>query len=143
MALLAAPALAQDSEAAMQLYNKGVKQLDTGKGDDARRTFEGIIKDYPTSAYAKLAKEGLDKPLTGAIEFKDTAPLSEKEIKKYLELAGARLMVGRPYDAEAGEQAKTLLIQMMVKKKMRAKDVTLVTRDMPDHKVGVTITVVK
>src|SRR5579871_4807225 len=110
MALLAAPALAQDSEAAMQLYNKGVKQLDSGKGDDARRTFESIMKEYPTSAYAKLAKEGLDRPLTGAVEFKDTAPLSEKEIHKYFELAGARLMVGRPYDAEATEQAKTLLI---------------------------------
>ena len=143
MALLAVPVLAQDSEAAMQLYNKGVKQLDSGKGDDARRTFETIIKDYPTSAYAKLAKEGLDKPLTGAIEFKDTAPLSEKEIHKYFEMANARLMVGRPYDAEAGEQAKSLLIQMMVKKRMRAKDVTVATHDMPDHKVGVVITVVK
>ena len=56
LALLAGPAFAQDSEAAMQLYNKGVRELDAGKGDDARKNFEEIIKDYPTSAYAKLAR---------------------------------------------------------------------------------------
>ena len=82
----------------MELYNKGVKQLDAGKGDDARKSFETIMKDYPTSAYAKLAKEGLDKPLVGSITFVDTKPLSDKEVRKQYELAGARLMVGRPYN---------------------------------------------
>ena len=45
LALLACPAFAQDSAAAMELYNKGVKQLDAGKGDDARKSFETIVKE--------------------------------------------------------------------------------------------------
>jgi hypothetical protein len=142
LALLACPAFAQDSAAAMELYNKGVKQLDAGKGDDARKSFETIVKDYPTSAYAKLAKEGLAKPLVGSITFVDIKPLSSKEVVKQYELAGARLMVGRPYSPDDGDQARTLLAQMMLKRKMKAKDITVTAKDLPDHKVGVTITVV-
>jgi hypothetical protein len=142
-ALLAGPALAQDSEAAMQLYNKGVKQLDAGKGDDARKSFQAIMKDYPASAYARLAKEGLDKPLVASIQFVDIKPLSDKEVRKQFELANARLMVGRPYSADDGLQAQTLLAQMMMKRKMKAKDITVVAKDLPDRKVAVTITVVR
>jgi hypothetical protein len=142
LALLACPAFAQDSAAAMELYNKGVKQLDAGKGDDARKSFQAIVKDYPTSAYAKLAKEGLDKPLVGSITFVDIKPLSSKEVIKQYELAGARLMVGRPYSPDDGDQAGTLLAQMMLKRKMKAKDITVTAKDLPDHKMAVTITVV-
>jgi hypothetical protein len=142
LALLACPALAQDSQAAMELYNKGVKQLDAGKGDDARKSFQTIVKDYPTSAYAKLAKEGLDKPLVGSVEFVDIKPLSDKEVRKQFELANARLMVGRPYSPDDGDQARTLLAQMMLKRKMKAKDISVTAKDLPDHKVAVTITVV-
>jgi hypothetical protein len=142
LTLLAWPALGQDSQAAMELYNKGVKQLDAGKGDDARKSFQTIVKDYPTSAYAKLAKEGLEKPLVGSITFVDIKPLSDKDVRKQYELAGARLMVGRPYSPDDGDQARTLLAQMMLKRKMKAKDITVTAKDLPDHKVGVTITVV-
>jgi hypothetical protein len=142
LALAACPAFAQDSEAAMQLYNKGVKQLDAGKGDDARKSFETIMKDYPTSAYAKLAKEGLDKPLVGSVAFVDIKPLSEKEVRKQFELQNARLMVGRVYNPEDGDQARTLLAQLMLKHKLRAKDITVTSKDLPDHKVAVTVTVV-
>jgi hypothetical protein len=142
LALLSVPAAAQDSPEAMQLYNKGVKQLETGKGEDARKTFQTIMKDYPTSAYAKLAKEGLDKPIVGSIDFVDIKPLSDKEVRKYFENANARLMVGRVYDPGDGDQAKNLLIQMMVKKKIRAKDIQVTSKDLPDKKVAVTIRVV-
>jgi hypothetical protein len=141
LALFSGPAFAQDSEEAMQLYNKGVKQLDAGKGDDARKSFETIIKEYPKSAYARLAKEGLDKPLVASIEFVDAKPLSDKEIRKQFELSGARLMVGRPYNADDGDQARTLLAQMMLKRKIKAKDIIVTSKDLPDRKVAVTITV--
>ncbi len=143
LALLASPALAQDSEEAMQLYNKGVKQLEIGKGEDARKSFQEILQKYPTSAYSKLAKEGLDKPLVASIEFKDIKPLSDKEVRKYFELANARLAVGRVYSAEDGEQARTLLAQMMIKKKMKAKEITIVAKDLPGKRVDVTITIVR
>ncbi len=142
LSLLALPMAAQDSEEAMQLYNKGVKQLDAGKGDDARRTFETILKEYPTSAYSKLAKEGLAKPLVGSIEFRDIKPLSDKEVRKAFENAGARLMVGRPYSADASDQAVTLLAQTMMKRKLRAKDIKVTTQDLPDKKVAVILTVI-
>jgi hypothetical protein len=142
LALLAGPAFAQDSEAAMQLYNKGVRELDAGKGDEARRNFEAIVKDYPTSAYAKLAKEGLDKPLVGSITFVDIKPLSDKEVRKQFELQNARLMVGRVYNPDDGDQARTLLAQLMLKRKLKAKDIIVTAKDLPEHKVAVTITVV-
>ena len=142
LALLAGPALAQDSEQAMQLYNKGVRQLEMGKGEDARKSFEAILKDYPTSAYAKLAKEGLAKPLVASIQLVDIHPLSEKEIRKYFENANARLMVGRVYDQEAADQARTMLAQLMLRKKLRAKDITVTAKDLPDRKIAVTITVI-
>lgn len=142
LALLSAPLFAQDSPEAMELYNKGVKQLDAGKGDDARQSFQTILKDYPTSAYARLAKEGLAKPIVGSIEFVDIKPLSDKEVRKHFEAAGARLMVGRPYSPDDGGQAVTLLAQLMLKKKMRAKDIKVNAKDLPDRKVAVTITVI-
>ncbi len=135
--------LAQDNEEAMQLYNKGVKLLDIGKGDAARQAFQTIVDKYPTSAYAKLAHEGLDKPLVASIEFKNLAPLSEKEVRKQFELQNARLMVGRPYEPDYGDQARTMLAQMMIKKKIRAKDIVVTTKELPDRKLAVTVTVVK
>lgn len=143
LALFTSFGFAQDSEAAMQLYNKGVKLLDLGKGDAARQAFQTIIDKYPASAYAKLAHEGLDKPLVASIVFKDIAPLSEKEVRKQFELANARLMVGRPFEPDYGDQARTMLAQMMIKKKIKAKDIVVTTKDLPDHKLAVTITVVK
>jgi hypothetical protein len=142
-ALLSGAALAQDSEAAMQLYNKGVRLLDSGKGDEARKAFQTIMKDYPTSAYSKLAKEGLDKPLVASITFVDIKPLSDKDVRKSYEAASARLMVGRVYSPEDGDQARTLLAQMMIKRKLKAKDIVVTAKDLPDKKVAVTITVVR
>lgn len=144
VALLSAPALllAQDSPEAMQLYNKGVKLLDAGKGDEARKTFDDILKDYPTSAYAKLAKEGLSKPLVASLDFVDIKPLSEHEVRKLFENANARLLPGHVYSPDDHDQARTLLAQLMLKKKMRAKDITVTTKELPDRKVAVTVTVV-
>jgi hypothetical protein len=146
-ALLVAPfvatGFAQDSQAAMQLYNKGVNLLEAGKGDAARQAFKTILDKYPSSAYSKLATEELDKPLVGAIIFKNLAPLSQKEVTKQFELANARLMVGRPYQPDYGDQARTMLAQMMIKRKLKAKDITISTKDLPDRKVEVTVTVVK
>lgn len=142
MALLAVPVAAQDSAAAMELYNKGVRLQETGKGEDARKAFETIVSDYPKSAYAKLAKEGLDKPIVASVDFVNIKPLSEKEVRKYFENANARLMVGRVYNSDDSDQARTLLAQMMLKKKMRAKDIQVTAKDLPDKKVAVTITVV-
>jgi hypothetical protein len=142
LALLTIPAAAQDSEAAMQLYNKGVRLQETGKGEDARKTFQTIMKDYPTSAYAKLAKEGLDKPIVASVDFVDIKPLSEKEVRKYFESVNARLMVGRVYNPDDADQARTLLAQMMLRKKLRAKDIQVTSKNLPDKKVAVTITVV-
>jgi hypothetical protein len=147
VALVVAPVIAtgfaQDSPAAMQLYNKGVNLLEAGKGDAARQAFQTIIDKYPASAYSKLATEELDKPLVGAIVFKNLAPLSQKEVLKQFELANARLMVGRPFQPDYGDQARTMLAQMMIKRKLKAKDITVATKDLPDHKVEVTLTVVK
>jgi len=134
---------AQDSPAAMELYNKGVNLLEAGKGDAARKAFQTIIDKYPASAYTKLAVEEMDKPLVGAIVFKNLAPLSQKEVLKQFELSNARLLVGRPYQPDYGDQARTMLAQMMIKKKLKAKDITVATKDMPDHKLEVTLTVVK
>jgi hypothetical protein len=143
LALFTSFGFAQDNDAAMQLYNRGVKLLDLGKGDAARQAFQTILDKYPTSAYAKLAHEGLDKPLVATIVFKDLAPLSEKEVRKQFELANARLMVGRPYEADYGEQARTMLAQLMVKKKLKAKDVVITTKELPDRKLEVTVAVVR
>ena len=142
MALFAVPAAAQDSAAAMELYNKGVRLQETGKGEDARKAFQTILSDYPKSAYAKLAKEGLDKPIVASVDFVDIKPLSEKEVRKYFENANARLMVGRVYNSDDSDQARTLLAQMMLKKKMRAKDIQVTAKDLPDKKVAVTIKVI-
>ncbi|HEX3876449.1 MAG TPA: POTRA domain-containing protein [Bryobacteraceae bacterium] len=142
LTLLVAPVFAQDSPEAMSLYNKGVKLLDDGKGEDARKSFETILKDYPSSAYAKLAKEGLAKPLVASIEFVDTKPLSEREIRKMFETANARLRVGRPYNPDDGDEARRLLAQLMLKRKLRAKDITVTAKDLPDRKVDVKITVI-
>ena len=137
-------ALAQDvNNDAMRLYNKGVQLLESGKGDAARQAFQTIIDKYPTSAYSKLAHEEMDKPLVAAIVFKNLAPLSQKEVLKQFELANARLMVGRPYQPDYGDQARTMLAQMMIKRKLKAKDITVATKDLPDRKVEVTLTVVK
>jgi hypothetical protein len=143
VALFASFAFAQDSPAAMELYNKGVGLLESGKGEAARHAFQTIIDKYPTSAYSKLAHQEMDKPLVASIVFKNLAPLSQKEVMKQFELANARLMVGRPYQPDYGEQARTMLAQMMVKKKVRAKDIVVTTKDLPDHKLEVTVTVVK
>lgn len=126
----------------MELYNKAVKQLDAGKGDDARQNFEAILKDYPTSAYARLAKEGLAKTIIATVDFVDIKPLSEKDVRKYFENAQARLMPGRPYNPDDGDQARTLLAQMMMKKKIRAKDIKVTSKALPDNKVAVTVTVI-
>jgi outer membrane protein assembly factor BamA len=142
LALLAGPALTQDSAAAMQLYNKGVKLLEEGKGEDARKAFHSILASYPKSAYATLAKEGLDKPLVASVEFVDIKPLSEKEVKKQFELANASMIAGHVYTSESGDQARQMLAQMMLKRKMKAKDITVTAKDLPDKKVAVTITVV-
>lgn len=143
-ALLAAPALtfAQDNPEAMQLYNKGVKQLDAGKGDDARKSFDEIIKQYPNSAYAKLAKEGLAKPLVASVDFVDIKPLSEKEVRKAFEAANAAMQPGHVYAPENGDQARTILAQLMLKKKLRAKDITVSAKELPDRKMAVTVTVI-
>jgi hypothetical protein len=143
LALFASFAFAQDSPAAMELYNKGVGLLEAGKGEAARHAFQTIIDKYPTSAYSKLAHQEMDKPLVASIVFKNLAPLSQKEVMKQFELANARLMVGRPYQPDYGEQARTMLAQMMVKKKVRAKDIVVTTKDLPDRKLEVTVTVVK
>jgi hypothetical protein len=141
LALLSAPALAQDSAEAMQLYNKGVKQLDAGKGDDARKTFQSIIKDYPSSAYSKLAKEGMERPLIESITFADIHPLSEKEARHAFE--AANLTAGHVYTSEYNDQARNLVAQLMVKRKIRAKDIAVTTKELPDHKVAMTINVVR
>ena len=143
LALFASFAFAQDNPAAMQLYNKGVNLLEAGKGEAARREFQAIIDKYPTSAYTKLAHEEMDKPLVASIVFKNLAPLSSKEVLKQFELANARLMVGRAYQPDYGDQARTMLAQMMVKKKLKAKDIVITTKELPDHKLEVTVTVVK
>lgn len=143
MALIGLPAAAQDSEAAMQLYNKGVRLQETGKGEDARKAFQTILSDYPKSAYAKLAKEGLDKPIVASVDFVEIKPLSEKDVRKYFENANARLMVGHVYNPDDADQARTLLAQMMLKRKMRAKDIQVTAKDLPDKKVAVTIKVVR
>jgi hypothetical protein len=45
-------------------------------------------------------------------------------VRKQFELANARLMVGRPYQPDyAGDQARTMLAQMMIKRKLKAKDI--------------------
>jgi len=36
-----------------------------------------------------------------------------------------------------------MLAQMMIKRKLKAKDITVATKDLPDRKVEVTMTVVK
>jgi hypothetical protein len=143
VALLVTTGFAQDSPAAMQLYNKGVNLLEAGKGDAARQAFQTIIDKYPASAYSKLANEGLEKPLVGAILFKDLAPLSSKEVLKQFALANAQLMVGREWKADYGVQAVTMLAQMMVKRKLKAKNILVTTKDLPDRKVEVTLNVVK
>ena len=143
VALCAASAAAQDNPAAMKLYNDGVSLLEAGKGDKARADFQEIVDKYPGSAYVKLAHEGLDKPLVVSIEFKELGKLSVKEVRKQYELANARLMVGRVWNPEAGEQARTMLAQMMVKRKMIAKDITVVAKDLPDNKKAVTLTVIR
>jgi hypothetical protein len=147
VALFVAPLVktgfAQDSADAMQLYNKGVNLLEAGKGDAARKAFQTIIDKYPGSAYSKLAHEEMDKPLVAAIVFKNLAPLSQKEVFKQFELANARLMVGRPYQPDYGDQARTMLAQLMIKRKIKAKDITVTTKELPDHKLEVTMTVVK
>jgi hypothetical protein len=143
VAFFVTASFAQDSPAAMQLYNKGVNLLEAGKGEAARQAFKTIIDKYPASAYVKLANEEMDKPLVAAIVFKNLAPLSPKEVLKQFELANARLMVGRPYQADYGDQARTMLAQMMIKRKLKAKDISVATKDLPDRKVEVTLTVVK
>ena len=143
VALFLTTGFAQDSPAAMQLYNKGVNLLEVGKGDAARQAFQTIIDKYPTSAYTKLAQQEMDKPLLAAIVFKNLAPLSPKEVLKQFELTNARLLVGRPYQPDYGDQARTLLAQMMIKRKLKAKDITITTKDLPEHKLEVTLTVVK
>jgi hypothetical protein len=147
-ALLAAPfattGFAQDvNDDAMRLYNKGVQLLESGKGDAARQAFHTIIEKYPASAYAKLAQEGLDKPLVASITFKELKGLSAKEVLKQFELANARLMVGRPYDDAAGDQARTMLANMMIKRKLIAKNIEISLVDVPNNKKAVTITVVR
>jgi hypothetical protein len=134
---------AQDSPAAMALYNKGVNLLEAGKGDAARQAFQTIVDKYPTSAYTKLAHQELDKPLVGAVEFKDLGKLSVKEVRKQFELGNARLMVGRVWNAEADDQARTMLAQMMIKRKLVAKDIVVAVTDMPNNKKAVTLTVVR
>src|ERR1700679_1014371 len=99
-ALSAAAAFAQDSPAAMALYNKGVNLLETGKGDAARQAFNTIVDKYPASAYAKLAHQELDKPLVGSVDFKELGKLSVKEVRKQFELANARLIAGRVWNTD-------------------------------------------
>jgi hypothetical protein len=142
-ALFVTTGFAQDSADAMQLYNKGVNLLEAGKGDAARKAFQTIIDKYPASAYTRLAHEEMDKPLVAAIVFKNLAPLSQKEVLKQFELSNARLLVGRPYQPDYGDQARTMLAQLMMKKKLKAKDITITTKDLPEHKLEVTLTVVK
>jgi hypothetical protein len=142
LALLAGAAFAQDSPEAMKLYNAGVQKLDAGKGEEARKNFEAILKEYPDSAYAKLAKEGLKKPLVASIELVDIKPLSEKEVHHAFEAANARLRVGRPYSPDDNDEARRLLAQLMLKRKLRAKDITVTAKNLPDNKVDVTIAVI-
>jgi hypothetical protein len=131
------------NQEAMHLYNKGVQLLETGKGDAARQAFQTIVDKYPASAYAKLAHEGLDKPLVGSITFKDLKGISEKEVRKQFELANALLQVGRPFSADAADQARTMLAQIMIKRKLTAKDIAVAVVDAPNNKKAITLTVVR
>lgn len=142
-ALLAAAGFAQDNPAAMQLYNKGVNLLEAGKGDAARVAFHTIVDKYPESAYSKLAHQELDKVLVASVDFKELGKLSVKEVRKQFELANARLAVGRVWNTEAGAQAVTMLANMMIKRKMMAKDIKVTTQDLPDLKIAVTLTVIR
>lgn len=142
-AILATASFAQDNPAAMALYNKGVNLLEAGKGDAARQAFNTIVEKYPTSAYSKLAHQELDKPLVGSVDFKELGKLSVKDVHKQFELANARLMVGRVWNTDADDQARTMLAQMMIKRKMVAKDITVTVTDLPNNKKAVTLTVVR
>lgn len=142
-ALFVNAGFAQDSPEAMALYNKGVNLLETGKGDAARKAFNTILEKYPASAYSKLAHQELDKTLVGSVEFKELGKLSEKEVRKQLELANAQLQVGRVWKEEAGTQAVSMIAQMMVKRKMFAKNIEVTHKDLPDKKIAVTLTVIR
>jgi TolA-binding protein len=143
VAVVVTTGFAHDSPAAMQLYNKGVNLLEAGKGDAARQAFNTIVEKYPASAYSKLAHQELDKPLVGSVEFKELGKLSVKDVRKQFELANARLMVGRVWNMDADDQARTMLAQMMIKRKMVAKDITVTVVDLPNNKKAVTLTVVR
>jgi len=142
-AIFGAAGLAQDSPAAMALYNKGVSLLEAGKGDAARQAFQTIVDKYSSSAYAKLAHQEMDKPLVASVEFKELGKLSVKDVRKQFELANARLQVGRVWNADADDQARTMLAQMMIKRKMIAKDIAVTVTDLPNNKKAVTLTVVR
>jgi hypothetical protein len=132
-------------EDAGQLYNKAIQLIELGKSPQGRTILKEVMDKYPGTAYAKLAKESLDKPIVASITYKEVSPLSSHEIKKRLELANAQLMVGKLYQQEGVDQARNLIVALIVKKKeqTKVKDVLINAVDTGDHQMAVTIEIVK
>ncbi len=132
-------------EDAGQLYNKAIQLIESGKSPQGRLMLKEVLEKYPGTAYAKLAKESIDKPIIASITYKDVSPLSPHEIKKRLELANAQLMVGKLYQQEGVDQARNLIAALIVKKKEqnKVKDLIINATDTGDHQMAVTIEVVK
>lgn len=130
---------------AATLYNKGIQLIEAGKAPQGRTVLKELIEKYPDTRYAKLAKDSVDQPIIVSIDFHEVSPLSEREIKKRLELANAQLMVGKLYQQEGVDQARTLIAGLIVKKKAqnKVKDVVITAKDTGDHKMAVTVEVVK
>ena len=143
--LTCALVFAQDNaKDAASLYNKGIQLIEAGKAPQGRDLLRQVMEKYPGTAYAKLAKDSVDQPIIVSIAFKDVSPLSEREIKKRFELANAGLMVGKLYQQEAVDQARNLIAGLIVKKKAKnVKDVAITAKDEGDHKMAVTVEVVK
>lgn len=136
---------AQDNKDASELYNKAIQLIQAGKAPQGRDLLKQILEKYPGTAYAKLAKDSVDQPIIVSITYKDTSPLSEHEIKKRFELANAGLMVGKLYQQEGVDQARNLIAAMLIKKKVqnKIKDIVISAKDEGDHKMAVTVEVVK
>ena len=130
---------------ASALYNKGIQLIEAGKAPQGRTVLKELIEKYPGTAYAKLAKENVDQPIVASITYKDVSPLSEHEIKKRFELANAQLMVGKLFQQEGVDQARTLIAQLILKKKAQNKvqDVVITSKDTGEHQMAVTIEIVK
>lgn len=136
---------ADKNQDASALYNKGIQLIEAGKAQQGRDALKQVIEKYPGTAYAKLAKESVDQPIIVSITYKDVSPLSEHEIKKRFELANAQLMVGKLYQQEGVDQARTLIAQLIVKHhaQTKVKDVQITAKDTGDHQMAVTVEIVR